>query len=304
MRKKLVGSWFSVVVGLSGAGCEVTTTGGGGDGAGGDGAGGDVSSGGAGGDGAGGAGGDGTGGAPPPPECFTPTRFSGTESFTAVDGATTGTFTFTLPGDPEGGVVTVMASGDQALGVIRVAGLQGDFTLLQAIPTGSRQFAGAPGTTYEVELSEGSVSGTEESQLVEVSWSLSSVVDCWEPNDTPSEARPIGLGQVVEAYLFAGYTANEWPSYEAHEDWYELEVPEDRTVTLGLASPVATSIQVLASDDSFVYDDFLVEDPLAASVELPAGTYRVKVFPFVSPIYNDFDGTAPNWTEPYVLTIE
>jgi hypothetical protein len=268
--------------------------------------------GGAGGSSAGGAGGAGGAG----PVCFSPTPLAGEGSFLASDGDNTGTFSFTLPNDPEGGVVALELTGAQLFATVTVVdGGEGAVLLgLSSADDGviTASFVGAPGITYEIAFEETSVAATPDTQEVTATWSLASVVDCHEPNDTPAEASPITLGEPVEAYLFEGYTTNEWPTYEAHHDWFSVDVAEAGTLSLSLTPPLAAdasettpalSLQLLDASDVALVDELALTEPFATTVEVEPGSYRVLVMPFASPPFDSSSTPGANWTKPYVLSL-
>ncbi|AKT38213.1 hypothetical protein [Chondromyces crocatus] len=259
--------------------------------------------------GTGGAGGSGAGTA-----CFEPTPFSAGESFVAADGDNVRTFQFTLPSDPEGGAVTITATGDQLLGEIRVADLaDGNIVPLIINNDGVAEaaFVGEPGVTYEVEISESSVTATDRTVEVDVTWKLDTLRDCYEPNDTPAQAAPIALGETITAYTFAGYLANEWPSLEAHADYYAVEV--DRPGTLHIVhnqpsrpdgTPLALSLSVYRQGSNDELGGVTALDgpnELEITVDA-AGTYVLFVGPFSSLVYAGAPGEGVHWTQPYTLT--
>jgi hypothetical protein len=274
-------------------------------------------SGGAGGDpsGTGGSGGEGGSSV----ECFSPSPLVGAGNFLAMDGANSGLFSFTVPEDPEGGVVTVVVTGFAFFSEIRVAGTDGALETLDAVQveergdiTASTRFVAAPGVTYEIEIEEGSVSGTNESQSVSVSWSLESIPDCFEPNDTREEAFPLVLGETVEPFLFAGFTSNEWPSYEAHHDWFVVEVESAGELVVNFALPrastdaestLASALQVRDANDDVVLDTYSLEEPLEEVVPVEAGKYFIRIEPFISPPFAESVGIGANWSTPYSLAV-
>lgn len=258
-----------------------------------------------------GDGGAGTGGGAPA-ACWDPTPASGEDTFVAVDGANTHTFELTLPDDPEGGLVTVTLRGRQIFSHVAVRDADGEgFTILDFVAEGddvaegSSSFAGAPGVTYEVHVEESWVTATDREATVGLSWSLAPTRDCFEPNDTPGDATPLATGQEIEAYLFAGYTTNDWPSYEDHHDHYLIEVDEAATLTATLEPGLDAVALILApadAPDQPITDGFTIDEaPIALSAEVDPGSYVLRVEPFVSPIYNSFDGELTAWENPYTL---
>ena len=110
-----------------------------------------------------------------------------------------------------------------------VENVKGPFTDYQDVV---RRLEGVPGVTYAIDVEESWVTATEREGTVELSWALEPTVDCFEPDDHPEEATALALDQAVEAYLFAGYTSNDWPSYEDHHDHYLVDVSEAGTLTV------------------------------------------------------------------------
>lgn len=246
--------------------------------------------------------------------CFAPTPFMGGGEFVAVDAATTQSFSFTTPDDLEGGVITIEVTGDQFFSDIRVAGADGYFEQLNGggMPSARTRFVAAPAVTYEITIDEASVTATDESQEVTVSWSLETVVDCYEPDDSAAEATPLALGDTAKPFLFAGHTDNDWPTYEAHHDWFVIELESAGDLTLELVPPVAsseeessvaTAVQLRDANDTILLDSYTLADPIVEVVAVPAGTYFVRIEPFSSPPFAASVGVGANWYTPYELTV-
>ncbi|WP_206079521.1 hypothetical protein [Polyangium spumosum] len=292
------------------SGCIITTNNPGGGGNGGDG--GEAGNGGAGGQGGqGGSGGQG-GGGDHEATCYEPTAAEGTDGFEATAEANTHTFTFTVPNDAGGGYVEVRGHGEQLfMGLMAATDPDGDISGSASGEGGvaARRFVVTPGMTYSVRLEETGVATGDPPQKVTYDWKFHAAVDCFEPNDTPAEARSIALGKPLSAYMLAGYVENAWPTYEAHYDYYEVQVDRPGMLRATLDTPIALSLDMYGPDgETKLAGDLALEtEPKTIEAEITEpGTYYVLVSPFVSLYYNDFDTggeLAKNWVNPYELTV-
>lgn len=291
------------------SGCIITTNNPGGGGNGGDG--GEAGNGGAGGQGGqGGSGGQ--GGGDHEATCYEPTAAEGTDGFEATAEANTHTFTFTVPNDAGGGYVEVRGHGKQLfMNILTDKGPDADITASSSGDDGvaASRFVVAPGVTYSVRLAETSLVTGDPPLKVTYDWKYHAAMDCFEPNDTPAEARKIALGKPLDAHMLAGYVENAWPTSEAHYDYYEVQVDRPGKLRATLDTPIALSLDMYGPDgETKLAGDLALEtEPKTIEAEITeAGTYYVLVSPFVSLYYNDFDTggeLAKNWVNPYELTV-
>jgi len=242
--------------------------------------------------------------------CYVPTPASGEDGYVATVAVSEHTFEFQLPDDPEGGLVTVTISGRQIFSDVRVEGAGDDGFLsingvaTDTVGTFTRTFVGAPGVTYLVDVND-TYAREEQDSPVELTWELSATRDCFEPNDTPASAAPFALGEDVVAYLFAGYTTNDWPGYEDHHDYYAVEIEAAGTLTVTVdPGPDELALAVFSANapsvslgDSWSLD----ETAITVALEVEPGTYLVRIAPFVLPIYDSFAGEPTQWNQPYTL---
>jgi len=253
---------------------------------------------------------DGGGGATPA-DCYEPTPTSGEDGYVATPAARTHTFEITLPDDPEGGLVQITISGRQIFSNVRVGGTPGDLGFMSINGDAPEQggtftgsFVGAAGITYSVDVDD-TYATDEHDSPVTLGWELAPARDCFEPNDTPTDAKPIAMGADVTAFPFAGYTTNDWPSYEDHDDYYAVDVATAGTLTVTLgAGPDTLALAVFAAGapDASLADTFTVDEtPVSVTLDVQPGTYLVRVEPFVTPILNSFDGVPTQWDHPYTL---
>jgi len=79
-----------------------------------------------------------------------------------------------------------------------------------------------------------------------ISYSFTSVVDCYEPNQTIAEAKLLPLNiENVEAYMIGAYRGGNYVEYPGLDDWYRLEVPSAGQLTVDLTqSPSDTRIRL------------------------------------------------------------
>ncbi|TKD13086.1 hypothetical protein [Polyangium fumosum] len=289
------------------SGCVITTNNPGSGGNGGDGGNGGQGGGG----GPGGSGGNGGGSSDHEATCYEPTAAEGTDSFEATAEANTHTFSFTVPNDAGGGYVEVRGHGKQLfMNILTDKGPDGDITGSSSGEGGvaASRFVATPGMTYLVRLAETSLVTGDPPQMVTYDWKFHSSVDCFEPNDTPAEARGIALDKPLRAHMLAGYVENAWPTYEAHYDYYQVQVDNPGTLRATLNTPIALSLDIYAADgETNVTGALILEtEPGSIEAEVDAGTYYVLVHPFASLYYNDFDTggePAKNWVTPYELTV-
>jgi hypothetical protein len=120
-----------------------------------------------------------------------------------------------------------------------------------------------------------------------LNWKFTPRVDCYEPNNISSQARPIPLNQTITASIIAGWTVSGI-NQEARNDWYEfrlsqpatvdfslLQVPRDQAFSLALfeVTPQGSTRSVpVGNSRGNAGQTFNT-----ASVQLPAGTYRLQM---------------------------
>jgi len=241
--------------------------------------------------------------------CYEPTVASGTDSYDATFDAKEHSFSFTVPEDAGGGYVEVKGIGEAVFLGVQVAN---DTTNTPpGASTGqdgvaSIRFVVAPGVTYTVHLEETGVGMDDPPQKVTFEWAFTSVVDCYEPNDTFDKAKAIDLDEKVSAFMLAGYTSGDWPSYEAHEDWYKVTLDKPGKLRATLSTPIALDLSIYAADGATKLEGALVleTEPGSVEAEVEAGTYYIYVGLFASLIYNTFDSggeTPKNCVTPYEL---
>ncbi len=190
--------------------------------------------------------------------CYTPTPSSGKESksWNAVGSDEIGEFTITAPADPGGGYleVEIKAENDEVRPWIEVTTGDGAGAIINGssagnepgfnVPSRRVTFAAAPGQTYKVRAWQ-FFSAPPEAYPVSYSfeWKFTSLVDCYEPNDTAATAKPVAFSETIEAYATAGYTSNN-TDYTRYADWYSFTLTETANVNAELVQAPGTLLRM------------------------------------------------------------
>lgn len=227
---------------------------------------------------------------------------------------------FSVPADPGGGYVQIdMSTTEMEVGpriVVQAAGdPNGSIITLGSLGTDDPQsvsavFEARAGGDYEFTGDQAS-SGPTRIYPVEftASWSFSSLVDCYEPNDTPEDAREISLGVDVEAYAIAGYTRNG-QSNEAYDDWYGVRLDAPGVLEAELVQPPGDhgmGLRIYEAGSTQAEASALQPEPgarfsVSTDGQVPAGRYLVQVR-----VVSAADGAAratdipAHFQQPYTL---
>jgi hypothetical protein len=244
----------------------------------------------------------------------------------------------TVPADPGGGYVTVRLQSTESMrpqifaevlpeatGGIVLSGqtttdpaINPDPTLVEAV------FEVAPGRSYQLTLRGLNAAGASITypQSFTASWSFTSRVDCYEPNDTLETATAIPMENPIQASFIAGFRdSNSIPATsEPTLDFYRFELHAPSAVRITLSdvadevrprlivydedgSPVGSSALAPAAGESAVYE---------STGALPAGWYRVRVDVGLSPsafrrsslTSNTDTKVPPHFLQDYTLLVE
>ena len=241
--------------------------------------------------------------------------------------------TITVPSDPGGGFVTVrLHSGagvrpgldvqvlPLATGSIFTEStdpaVNPDPTLLEMV------FEVAPGRSYQLRLRAASAVGITFPQAYTASWTFTSRVDCYEPNDTIETAKAIPMENPITASFIAGFReSNSIPALSIPTlDFYRIQLHTPRTLRITL-SDVADTVRprlVLYTDaGSTIGTGALAPAAGAGAVyesagALPAGWYRVRVDTQLSPssfsreahVSRSDEDVPPHFLQGYTLLVE
>jgi hypothetical protein len=207
--------------------------------------------------------------------------------------------TITAPSDAGGGYVTVRLQANNAgirpLLDVQVLPLVSGSIFTEAtdpavnpVPSLLEMvFEVAPGRQYQLTLRAASApSGTIFPQGYTASWSFTSRVDCYEPNDTLATAKAIPLENPINASFIAGFRdSNSLPvTSEPTLDFYRFELHAPTAVRITLSDVVATvrpRLTLYNAAGSTVGSAALApaagQNAVLTSGTLAAGWYRVRV---------------------------
>ena len=223
------------------------------------------------------------------------------------------------PDDPGGGYFEIDLDGYEAFdvgGVARVE-LRGETIASSGAsdpgaPT-NVAFAAAPGESYDL-VAVQFLRADSFPAPVNASWQFTSLVDCWEPNDTREEASRFLLGESVEAYFFAGYTDGRAPQDGDLDDWYVVRLEEEASsvdFTVGSLPPNKSNrFRVYREGEGSPEGSVLTEDGLdfvtVTVAPAPAGDYFLHLAEFLV-----YDATVPkdeplveSWTDTYTIEVQ
>lgn len=225
--------------------------------------------------------------------------------------------------DPSGGLVEVTLTVTDVPGEVGVT-VPGDPDYRSGVlawvdeqpPRKTRRFTfRAQGQqTYELDVAAFSTPGAGESAAWTVSWRYTPNPDCYEPNDTLAAAKRIPLDVPITAFAHPGIRPGEVVLVRnGLLDFYRFELSAPTTVRLAVKQPYEAQVSFelwdgaanapLAATDLFAAPDVV---STSAEVELAAGTWYVRVSPFV----DDYGATPDDqpapayWSLPYTLTVE
>jgi len=147
-------------------------------------------------------------------------------------------------------------------------------------------FEVAPGRQYQLTLRAASAIGITFPQGYTASWSFTSRVDCYEPNDTLATAKAIPMENPIQASFIAGFRDSNslLVTSEPTLDFYRFELHAPTAVRITLSDVVATVRPRLILYDeagSTVGSAALApaagQNAVLTSGTLAAGWYRVRV---------------------------
>ena len=182
----------------------------------------------------------------------------------------------------------------------------------RAAPT-NVAFAAAPGGSYQI-VGVQNLDGQNHPIPVTASWSFTSLVDCWEPNDTRDEASRFLLGETVEAYFFAGFSGPRAPQDGELDDWYVVRLEEAASsaefLVESLPANKSNRFQVYYEDEERPAGSVLTEagsDAVSVTVApAAAGDYYLRLSEFLVPdAVAARDQPLPdNWSDTYLVEVE
>jgi hypothetical protein len=222
---------------------------------------------------------------------------SGTWSTSGSAGAVTQTII--SPGDPGGGYITINLRAPEAIvprlnvQVLPEQPTQADIFSTTAGNSDDTQFIEVvfevgPGRSFEVTTAPFSFSGSSADVFpaaYTASWTYTSRVDCYEPNDTRAQAKAVPLDLPIDASFIAGYRESNsiTTNHETTQDWYRFELDTAREVAIALTNvPSNVRARVTVFSESSTIGSVLADAAgdavtVAPGFELAAGWYAVRV---------------------------
>jgi hypothetical protein len=170
-------------------------------------------------------------------------------------------------------------------------------------------FAAAPGQTYRVAVANLPPFTAGFPYTFKAAYSK--IADGFEPNDTRDQAKPIGLGMTVSAFIFAGHTSSTVQSDE-FKDWYSF------TLGAGNVTIKVTDVPSNVRIEGFLYDadgskvdaPRMSNDNYGGSFDvttrvLKPGLHRLELgtYPPAPQPYGKGMTLPDNFTKPYKLTV-
>lgn len=119
-----------------------------------------------------------------------------------------------------------------------------------------------------------------------IQWQFFSKVDCYEPNNSATEAKEISIGQTIRAFMLAGMSGNSL-NQSGKEDWYQFTVDSPRRLAIALAqlpTDIKFKLQVYLVRNNSTLQSIksvnLAKGAVAGGLdplEFQPGTYKIQV---------------------------
>jgi hypothetical protein len=231
--------------------------------------------------------------------CVAPNGRPDVYRFQLEDGGQSGYLTFQLTGDALGSPKASLygADGDAALATVAAGDGGTPMAFVVAI---------SPGVAYRLAIADEAAGAGPYTYNLDATFTP--VPDAFEPNDRPEEAAPIVVGTPVEAYLFAGASAD----LAAYDDNYRVPLAAGQAVTVHLDDvPADIAPRIFLYDPSGAELGRVVNGHKGAPFTLtlptvPAnGDYTARVTLWTEePATMSAAGAVPDhFTRPYHLTV-
>jgi hypothetical protein len=228
-------------------------------------------------------------------------------------------------GQPGGGIYTVTLTNES--GIVPGLTIQSANDQSGAISNGSSagtsnptersiSFIGHPGVSYSVEaLYSSFVISPSPTVNYNLTWSFEGRMDCYEPNDLPSQAKRIPKNQTIEAYALTGYINNSVNTDEPqNNDYYKVRLESTSKLRVELKqvpSSVNLNVQLLNENGSQILAPIEeISGPVSnngalynitSESALPAGNYIIRIYigGDRETVISSNDPTPEHWTMPY-----
>lgn len=186
--------------------------------------------------------------------CYATTPSDGiaSKSWSTAGNDDIGEVTITAPADPGGGYFEVELKAEHS--AVRpwievTAGAEGGAIVNGSsasfdVPVRRVAFAAAPSQSYKIRAWQFFAAPREAYPVsYSIEWKFTSLVDCYEPNDTAAAAQPVAFDQTIEAYATAGHVDNS-TDYDRYLDWYSFELTEAATVSAEMTQAPGTDLRM------------------------------------------------------------
>ena len=227
-------------------------------------------------------------------------------------------YTITAPSDPGGGVVQVTLTSDFMspwLALNHASHPSSPPSILDRSAEGfadpSRiiaEFEVAANESYTITAAQAIALDGFESYPVEytMSWSFSSKVDCYEPNDDVKYAKQVPINTTLSAYALGGYRSDYLHDDDVM-DWYSFTLTETSEVVAAFADTAPVDLWLamdiyppkggILDGGSSVYGVFSEPKPIT----LEPGIYHLRVDAFYSPggVVIQDDVPPDHWSTEY-----
>lgn len=150
----------------------------------------------------------------------------------------------------------------------------------------------------------------------QILWTYTGKPDCWEPNETMDQAKPLPFNKDVQAYFIAKRDSNAH-NHHQHDDWYRftliapdeitvrlLTLPTDVQAGLGIYQPDGNRVRRIAATGASAPGQPLILE----AGELPAGEYFLKAsttsFAGGMAVAEGDESQPPHFNSPYTFRVE
>jgi len=180
--------------------------------------------------------------------CYQSTNTGATIDDSLADGDDEEFYTITSPSDSGGGYITVKLTFNNTDATPSLAAFGSTAPDVGAITTNSTDlgedtpqvatslFEAAPSQSYKIRVKEWFSPATYPINYT-FTWSFTSNIDCYEPNNTAETSPEINLNSTIEAYVLGGYVSdsnNFTGGDERAEDWYQITLDTETNLTFEL----------------------------------------------------------------------
>ncbi len=173
-------------------------------------------------------------------------------------------------------------------------------------------FLAHPGIAYDVRVNP--FTGTADFPLpYSLSWTFNARMDCYEPNNTLSQAKFIPKNETLEAYGLSGYVTNSVASGDENTyDWYKVTTTSEGKLRFNLEScpsDLNVSCRLMYTDGSQMTGQLISTGSntyyYESNASLPAGTYVIELQMGGAAVVDlNVESIPLFWNETYQFSVE